>query len=232
MWKAHSKLHDLLRLRGVFPDLPPELNRQINTFVRDPDTADAVLRTNRLGRSSYDRERFEQMKASWRALTQAPFLIPIHEIRTRITYAAPRMTPEQFNSFVHAVASGALANLKMLNLSGTLIGDLGMSSLSEALAKGSMANLKELNLFDNQIGDLGMSSLSEALAKGSMANLKLLGLGSNQIGDLGMSSLSAALAKGSLAPGAMVFLSNNNATDAGKEAVRDATKDSGCSMYL
>ena len=29
MWKAHSKLHDLLRLRGVFPDLPVELNQHV-----------------------------------------------------------------------------------------------------------------------------------------------------------------------------------------------------------
>ena len=155
MWKAHSKLHDLLRLRGVFPDLPVELNRHISTFVRDPDTADAVLRTNRVGQSSYDRERFEQMKASWRALTQAPFLIPSDEIRTRTYYEVPNdVTQEQFHSFVHAVASGALANLEQIYLEDNQIGDVGMSSLSEALAKGSMADLEVLGFDKNQIGDL------------------------------------------------------------------------------
>ena len=39
-------------------------------------------------------------------------------------------------------------------------------------------------------------------------------------------------AMGSLAPGAEVILYDNNATEAGKQAVRDATKDCGRSVYL
>ena len=50
-------------------------------------------------------------------------------------------------------AKGRAAKLTDLSLFGNKIGDLGMSSLSEALAKGALANLKLLGLSGNPASD-------------------------------------------------------------------------------
>ena len=61
--------------------------------------------------------------------------------------------------------------------------------------------------------------------------LQELYLNNNEIGDDGVKALASAISSGALAPGAMVILERNNATEAGKQAVRDATKDCGRSVY-
>ena len=65
-----------------------------------------------------------------------------------------------------------------------------------------------------------------------MCNMQYLALGKNQIGDTGMISLADALGKGALAPGAKVYLNNNSATETGKQAMRDAAKARGLSVYV
>ena len=71
-----------------------------------------------------------------------------------------------------ARASGSMANLQMLWLSGNQIGDAGMSAFAGAIASGSLANLEQMSLFENQIGDAGMIEFSRAIASGSLASLK------------------------------------------------------------
>ena len=57
-------------------------------------------------------------------------------------------------------------------------------------------------------------------------------LDDNLIGDTGMISLADALRKGALAPGAEVYLMRNSATETGKQAMRDAAKARGLSVYV
>ena len=65
-----------------------------------------------------------------------------------------------------------------------------------------------------------------------MCNMQGLYLQNNQIGDTGMISLADALGKGALARDAQIFLGSNNATEIGKQAMRDAVKARGLSVYL
>ena len=65
-----------------------------------------------------------------------------------------------------------------------------------------------------------------------MCIMQVLGLSENQIGDAGMMSLADAVGKGALAPGANVYLMRNSATETGKQAMRDAAKARGLSVYV
>ena len=65
-----------------------------------------------------------------------------------------------------------------------------------------------------------------------MCIMQYLSLAGNKIGDAGMISLADALGKGALAPGAKVYLNNNSATETGKQAMRDAAKARGLSVYV
>ena len=65
-----------------------------------------------------------------------------------------------------------------------------------------------------------------------MCNMQDLVLDGNQIGNAGMISLADALGKGALAPGAKVYLMENSATETGKQAMRDAAKARGLSVYV
>jgi len=49
-----------------------------------------------------------------------------------------------------------------------------MQAFSSALAGGALASLRTLNLYENQIGDVGMQAFSLALAGGALANLEEL----------------------------------------------------------
>ena len=49
------------------------------------------------------------------------------------------------------------------------IGDAGISTLAGAIASGSMANLRILRLDSNEIVDTGMSALAGTTASGSAA---------------------------------------------------------------
>ena len=65
-----------------------------------------------------------------------------------------------------------------------------------------------------------------------MCNMQVLALGGNQIGDVGLIAFAKAVEKGALAPGAKVYLNNNSATETGKQAMRDAAKARGLSVYV
>jgi len=78
----------------------------------------------------------------------------------------------------------------------------------------------------------GGSALADAAATGALANCQGLLLDGNQIGDKGLEVLSSALVDGAMAPGAEIYLQGNNATEAGKQAVRDAVKARGLTVYI
>ena len=65
-----------------------------------------------------------------------------------------------------------------------------------------------------------------------MCHTQELYLNSNKISDAGMTAFADAVGKGALAPGAEVFLGGNDATETGKQAMRDAAKARGLSVYL
>ena len=65
-----------------------------------------------------------------------------------------------------------------------------------------------------------------------MCHAQFLDLEFNKIGDAGLTALAKAVESGALAPGASVFLSGNNATETGKQAMRDAAKARGLSVYF
>eukprot|EP00966_Prymnesium_polylepis_P093995 2175859-Prymnesium_polylepis.1 len=55
------------------------------------------------------------------------------------------------------------SDLETLTFIGVGMSDGACAALFSTLASGAMAQLKELNLYDNQIGDEGMKSFSTAL---------------------------------------------------------------------
>ena len=100
-----------------------------------------------------------------------------------------------------------------------------------------MCFMQFLNLESNQIADAGLTAFAKAVESGALASLKTLNLYRNQIGDTGLSALASALTpgpsgKGALAPGATVNLLSNSATETGKQAMRDAAKARGLSVYV
>ena len=67
---------------------------------------------------------------------------------------------------------------------------------------------------------------------GALASVTTLDLEGNAIGDDGMKALADACASGALAPGATVYLGSKSATETGKQAMRDAAKARGLSVYV
>ena len=65
-----------------------------------------------------------------------------------------------------------------------------------------------------------------------MCHTQELYLYENKIGDAGLTALAKAVESGALAPGAKVNLSANSATETGKQAMRDAAKARGLSVYV
>ena len=93
------------------------------------------------------------------------------------------------------LASGALPQLRRLDLRRNQIGDAGMQAFESAVAaSGSLPQLQELYLGGNQIGDGGMQAFASAVASGSLPNLKTLSLWGNKIGDVGMQAFAFAVA--------------------------------------
>ena len=123
-----------------------------------------------------------------------------------------------------AFSSGALANLKTLNLTDNQIGDVGIQALSTALAGGALAQLTELSLFSNKIGDPGVAALASACASGALAQCQKLVLAENKIGDPGIASLADACARGALPALANLLLFGNPASKEVKQAAQDAIK--------
>ena len=62
--------------------------------------------------------------------------------------------------------------------------------------------------------------------------MQFLNLQSNQIADAGLTAFAKAVESGALAPGAEVYLNDNSATETGKQAMRDAAKARGLSVYV
>ena len=67
--------------------------------------------------------------------------------------------------------------------------------------------------------------------------MQVLTLGSNKIGDAGMQALSTALASGAMAAGAYaagayIFLRGTNVTEAGMQALLDAGKVRGITVFF
>ena len=98
--------------------------------------------------------------------------------------------------------------------------------------------MQYLGLSNNSIGDAGLTALAKAVESGALAQLTKLYLNMNRIGDAGLIALAEAIkptadnASGALAPGATVFLQENSATETGKQAMRDAAKARGLSVYV
>ena len=65
-----------------------------------------------------------------------------------------------------------------------------------------------------------------------MFHVQTLWLSENKISDAGLTALAKAVESGALAPGATVYLGANSATETGKQAMRDAAKARGLSVYV
>ena len=65
-----------------------------------------------------------------------------------------------------------------------------------------------------------------------MCHTQELYLHENKIGDAGLTALAKAVESGALAPGAAVSLRANSATEIGKQAMRDAAKARGLSVFV
>ena len=65
-----------------------------------------------------------------------------------------------------------------------------------------------------------------------MCHMQVLTLENNKIADAGLTAFAKAVKSGALAPGAKVYLDNNSATKTGKQAMRDAAKARGLSVYV
>ena len=65
-----------------------------------------------------------------------------------------------------------------------------------------------------------------------VCHVQVLVLNKNKISDAGLTAFAKAVESGALAPGANVYLNNNSATETGKQAMRDAAKARGLSVYV
>ena len=65
-----------------------------------------------------------------------------------------------------------------------------------------------------------------------MCIMQYLDLQVNKIGDAGLTALAKAVESGALAPGATVYLQATSATETSKQAMRDAAKACGLSVYV
>eukprot|EP00316_Scyphosphaera_apsteinii_P021209 CAMPEP_0119298650 /NCGR_PEP_ID=MMETSP1333-20130426/814_1 /TAXON_ID=418940 /ORGANISM="Scyphosphaera apsteinii, Strain RCC1455" /LENGTH=361 /DNA_ID=CAMNT_0007299817 /DNA_START=76 /DNA_END=1161 /DNA_ORIENTATION=+ len=95
-------------------------------------------------------------------------------------------------------ASGALSQLRDLDLTITQIGDSGLKSLAGVFSMGFLAQLRTLSLVAGNIGNSGLSSLLKALASGGLAKLEALNLAGNRIDDAGLSSFAESLSQGAM----------------------------------
>ena len=83
----------------------------------------------------------------------------------RSTTSSPKIGCQLVAALEHAHAQGALKALKVLILSGNLIGDEGMRHLGDALARGAAPALEELNLGSNPASDAAKKAVEDALQK-------------------------------------------------------------------
>ena len=165
---------------------------------------------------------------SWRLVSRAFRSFPI-KIKELDLSSIPHIGDPGLASLADACASGALAQLTLLDLRQHQIGDAGLASLSGALASGALAQLKELYLDENQIGEAGVTALAQAIKPVSeggsraLAQLTCLDLSMNQIGDPGLASLADACARGALAQLTELWLGwPNQIGDAGVTSLSDA----------
>ena len=116
-----------------------------------------------------------------------------------------------------------------------------VKSLYETAFNEQMKNVVKLDFAlmgwdDEQMHTL-CATITFAHANGALDKLEKLFLSTNAIGDEGMSALAKAITpdkdgKGALAPGATVYLGANNATETGKQAMQEAAKARGLSVYV
>jgi len=87
-------------------------------------------------------------------------------------------------------------SITLLSLDHNLIGDAGLTAISEVLKipHGVLANVNCLWLNSNQIGDDGTRALADALMQGALTRLQVLYLNDNQISDDGARALATAIA--------------------------------------
>ena len=101
------------------------------------------------------------------------------------------------------------------------LGDSGLTAFADAVRSGALAQLKELEISENRIGVVGISALADAVSMGALPALKGLNLESNNIGDAGMSALADAVRSGALAQLEELNLSNNYRTALPNNSIAD-----------
>ena len=131
------------------------------------------------------------------------------------------------DEFIQYICGFVFTKPFALDLSGNLVTDVGVASLSEALKQSTMPVIN-LYLCSNQITDAGVVSLSEAL-KQSTCQLTSLELANNKITDVGAASLSEAL-KQSTCQLTTLLLTSNQIADAGATSLSEALKQSTCRL--
>ena len=67
-----------------------------------------------------------------------------------------------------------VCHVQVLVLNKNKISDAGLTAFAKAVESGALPQLKELNLYENQIGDVGMQAFAGAVSKGALASLKIL----------------------------------------------------------
>ena len=63
--------------------------------------------------------------------------------------------------------------VQFLGLQKNQIADAGLTAFAKAVESGALPQLKELNLYYNQIGDVGMQALAGAVSKGALDQLQV-----------------------------------------------------------
>ena len=142
-----------------------------------------------------------------------------------------KIVAPKFRATIEEVMGG----VETLNYNKLGWGDQEIAQLAQVLPL--CGRLTKLELLGNQFGHIGMSALASACENGALRQLETLSLGSKEIGDSGLSAFATVLTpgpsgKGALAPGATVSLLSNSATETGKQAMRDAAKARGLSVYV
>jgi len=114
-------------------------------------------------------------------LYQTPFILPRSWLfrddrsATIVGLANRSLTCRTLELLSLGFAAGALAHVKLLDLSGNHFGDVGLQALANVCAKDCLLKLETLLLRGNyKIGDSGLNALANVVSNGALPSLKTI----------------------------------------------------------
>ena len=121
-----------------------------------------------------------------------------------------------------ALKSGAVPQLRMLDVRSSSVGVAGARTLADALMSGAVPQLQTLDVGHSSLGEAGARALADALKSRAVPQLQTLDACHSNIGEAGVRALADALASRAVPRLQSLYVSNNSIGDAGARALADA----------